>query len=54
MAAVNQNMFDASITTDQPGGVSLMRLPLNLIVQIVSNVSLWNSSEQPRYRVKQN
>jgi len=40
MAAVNRNMFDASITTDRPGGVSLMKLPLNLIVQIVSNVSL--------------
>lgn len=38
MAAVNRNMFDASITTDRPGGVSLMKLPLNLIVQIVSNV----------------
>lgn len=39
MAAVNQNMFDASIATDRPGGASLMVLPLNLIVQIVSNVS---------------
>ncbi|KAJ5098662.1 hypothetical protein N7532_005663 [Penicillium argentinense] len=38
MAAVNQNMFDASITIDRPGGASLMRLPLNLIAQIVSNV----------------
>lgn len=44
MAAVNRNMFDASITTDRPGGVSLMKLPLNLIVQIVSNVSLFLSS----------
>ncbi|KAJ5966192.1 hypothetical protein N7481_012906 [Penicillium waksmanii] len=38
MAAVNQNMFGASITTDRPGGGLLMRLPLNLIVQIVSHV----------------
>lgn len=40
MANVNRNMFDASIITDRPGGASLMVLPLNLIVQIVSNVSL--------------
>jgi hypothetical protein len=39
MAAVNRNMFDASIATDRPGGASLMLLPLNLIAQIVSNVS---------------
>lgn len=39
MAAVNQNMFDASIAADRPGGASLMLLPLNLIAQIVSNVS---------------
>lgn len=39
MAAVNQNMFDANIVTDRPGGTSLMVLPLNLIAQIVSNVS---------------
>lgn len=39
MAAVNQNMFDASIAMDRPGGASLMLLPLNLIAQIVSNVS---------------
>ncbi|KAJ5397430.1 hypothetical protein N7509_005543 [Penicillium cosmopolitanum] len=38
MAAVNQNMFGASITTGPIGGGSLMRLPLNLIAQIVSNV----------------
>ncbi|KAJ6102785.1 hypothetical protein N7486_005212 [Penicillium sp. IBT 16267x] len=38
MAAVNQNMFDASITIDRPRGASLMVLPLNLIAQIVSNV----------------
>ncbi|KAJ5832501.1 hypothetical protein N7474_000812 [Penicillium riverlandense] len=38
MAAVNQNMFDASIAMDRPGGSSLMVLPLNLIAQIVSNV----------------
>lgn len=39
MAAVNQNMFDVSIANDRPGGASLMVLPLNLIAQIVSNVS---------------
>ena len=39
MEAVKQNMFDASIITDRPGGASLMVLPLNLIAQIVSNVS---------------
>ncbi|KAJ5945698.1 hypothetical protein N7454_002537 [Penicillium verhagenii] len=38
MAAVNHNMFDASITTDRPRGASLMVLPLNLIAQIVTNV----------------
>ncbi|KAJ5690050.1 hypothetical protein N7462_004442 [Penicillium macrosclerotiorum] len=38
MAAVNQNMFDASIMTERPGGASLMVLPLNLIAQIVSHV----------------
>lgn len=39
MAAVNQNMFDASIAIERPRGASLMVLPLNLIAQIVSNVS---------------
>lgn len=39
MAAVNQNMFDASIATERPRGALLMVLPLNLIAQIVSNVS---------------
>ncbi|KAJ5279654.1 hypothetical protein N7478_005026 [Penicillium angulare] len=38
MAAVNRNMFDASIITERPGGASLMVLPLNLIAQIVTNV----------------
>ncbi|KAJ5218677.1 uncharacterized protein N7498_000776 [Penicillium cinerascens] len=38
MVAINQNMFEAGITTDRPGGASLMVLPLNLIAQIVSNV----------------
>lgn len=38
MAAVNRNMFDASIATERPGGASLMVMPLNLIAQIVSNV----------------
>lgn len=45
MAAVNQNMFDASIVTDRPGGASLMVLPLNLIAQIVSNVSFLSPCE---------
>lgn len=49
MAAVNQNMFDASIATDRPGGASLLVLPLNLIVQIVSNVS-FSSPPPPRGR----
>jgi hypothetical protein len=39
MAAVNQNMFGASIGAEPPGGASLMVLPLNLIAQIVSHVS---------------
>lgn len=39
MVAINQNMFEAGITADRPGGASLMVLPLNLIAQIVSNVS---------------
>lgn len=40
MAAVNQNMFDASVAFERPRGASLLVLPLNLIVQIVSNVSM--------------
>lgn len=35
MAAVNRNMFEATITTDQPGEASLMVLPLNLIDKII-------------------
>jgi hypothetical protein len=38
-------MFDASIATDRPGGASLMLLPLNLIAQIVANVSYPSSSD---------
>ncbi|PWY94140.1 hypothetical protein BO94DRAFT_621581 [Aspergillus sclerotioniger CBS 115572] len=38
MAAVNRNMFDASVTTDRPQGAPLMVLPLNLIAVIVSYV----------------
>jgi hypothetical protein len=38
MAAINQNMFEAGITTDRPRGASLMLLPLNLVAQIVANV----------------
>lgn len=40
MATVNQNMFDASIAVHQPGGASLLVLPLNLIAIIVANVSI--------------
>ncbi|KAL2865143.1 uncharacterized protein BJX67DRAFT_383137 [Aspergillus lucknowensis] len=36
MAAVNSNMFNASITTERPQGASLLVLPLNLIAQIVA------------------
>jgi hypothetical protein len=39
MAAVNRNMFDASIALDQPREASLLVLPLNLIALIVSHVS---------------
>ena len=39
MATVNQNMFGATIA-EQPGGAQLMVLPLNLIVEIVSHVSI--------------
>ncbi|EAW13179.1 uncharacterized protein ACLA_016250 [Aspergillus clavatus NRRL 1] len=38
MAAVNRNMFDASITTEQPHGASLLVLPLNLIALIISHL----------------
>ncbi|KAE8349752.1 hypothetical protein BDV28DRAFT_140533 [Aspergillus coremiiformis] len=38
MAAVNRNMFDASVTTDRPRGGSLMVLPLNLIAFIISHL----------------
>ncbi|OGM48805.1 hypothetical protein ABOM_002957 [Aspergillus bombycis] len=38
MAAVNRNMFDASVTTDRPRGASLMVLPLNLIAFIISHL----------------
>lgn len=40
MAAVNRNMFEASVTTDRPQGAPLMILPLNLIAVIVSYVRL--------------
>ncbi|KAL3441807.1 hypothetical protein BJX65DRAFT_287967 [Aspergillus insuetus] len=36
MAAVNSNMFNASIAIDRPQGASLLVLPLNLIAQIVA------------------
>jgi hypothetical protein len=38
MAAVNSNMFNASIAIDRPQGASLLVLPLNLIAQIVACV----------------
>ncbi|KAG2417746.1 hypothetical protein HFD88_008965 [Aspergillus terreus] len=38
MAAVNRNMFDASVTTENPREGSLMALPLNLIALIISHV----------------
>jgi hypothetical protein len=49
MAAVNQNMFDASIAMDRPGGSSLMVLPLNLIAEIVSNVRVARTREPRRH-----
>lgn len=49
MAAVNQNMFDASIAMDRPGGSSLMVLPLNLIAEIVSNVSVARPQDPIRH-----
>ena len=38
MATVNRNMFDATVTADQPGEASLMVLPLTLIAKIISHV----------------
>lgn len=38
MATVNRNMFDATVTADQPGEASLMVLPLTLIARIISHV----------------
>ncbi|KAI9928135.1 hypothetical protein MW887_002168 [Aspergillus wentii] len=38
MAAVNRNMFDASIMTDRPHEGSLMVLPLNIIALIISHM----------------
>lgn len=40
MAAVNRNMFDASVSADPPHarGATVMILPLNLIAQIISHV----------------
>lgn len=40
MAAVNRNMFDATVTNDHPREGSLMVLPLNLIALIISHVCL--------------
>lgn len=52
MAAVNRNMFDASIATDRPGGASLMVLPLNLIAEIVSNVSFPSAHVEDKKKKK--
>ncbi|GAQ09819.1 hypothetical protein ALT_7140 [Aspergillus lentulus] len=38
MAAVNRNMFDASITTERPHGASLLVLPLNLLALIIAQL----------------
>ncbi|PYH43783.1 uncharacterized protein BP01DRAFT_343957 [Aspergillus saccharolyticus JOP 1030-1] len=38
MATVNQNMFEASVTTDRPQGAPLLVLPLNLIALIISSL----------------
>ncbi|PYI26486.1 hypothetical protein BP00DRAFT_381732 [Aspergillus indologenus CBS 114.80] len=38
MATVNQNMFEASVTTDRPKGAPLLVLPLNLIALIISSL----------------
>lgn len=42
MATVNRNMFDATVTADQPGEASLMVLPLNLIAKIISHVGAFH------------
>ncbi|GFF71330.1 hypothetical protein IFM53868_00535 [Aspergillus udagawae] len=38
MAAVNRNMFDASITTERPHGASLLVLPLNVLALIIAQL----------------
>ncbi|KAL4802122.1 hypothetical protein BDV18DRAFT_147546 [Aspergillus unguis] len=38
MAAVNRNMFDATIAFERPHGPTLLILPLNLIAQIVARL----------------
>jgi len=38
MAAVNRNMFEATVMADMPDDASLMVLPLNLIDKIISYV----------------
>lgn len=38
MAAVNRNMFEATVTAHLPGDASLMVMPLNLIDKIISYV----------------
>lgn len=42
MAAVNRNMFDATVSTDIPSarGGTVMGLPLNILAQIISYVRL--------------
>lgn len=41
MAAVNRNMFEASVRADQTGNgaLAVVALPLNLVAHIVSYVS---------------
>lgn len=38
MAAVNRNMFEATVTAHTPDDASLMVMPLNLIDKIISYV----------------
>ncbi|KAF7165574.1 hypothetical protein CNMCM5623_009759 [Aspergillus felis] len=38
MAAVNRNMFDASITAERPHGASLLVLPLNVLALIIAQL----------------
>jgi hypothetical protein len=46
MAAVNRNMFDASVPVElgRGQGASIMTLPLNLIAHLISYVS-WSANQ---------